>query len=135
MSVGPPYSLAWLAAATRPQLVTRRRGHTLDKSDKKGYEKETLASQDTCLSLTAKRLPHKLGKDAAYGGCVNLFALTSMCCFLGEDRWRRRAKPVPAITLQSDYNQSTIRIHSEYIQSTFRVCDLQDFVYILLQRI
>ena len=48
---------------------------------------------------------------------VKLFALTSMCCFLGEDRWRRRAQPVPAITLQSEYSQSTIRIHSEYIQS------------------
>ena len=65
---------------------------------------------------------------------VKLFALTSMCCFLGEDRWRRRAQPVPAITLQSEYSQSTIRIHSEYIQSTFRVCDLQDFVYIVFQK-
>ena len=63
-----------------------------------------------------------------------LFAPTSVCGLLGDDRWPMLAKPLPAITLQSEYSQSTVRFHSEYIQSTFRVWDLQDFAQFPFQR-
>ena len=72
----------------------------------------------SCLSLTAKRLSHKLVKDAAYGGCASNYLRSPPCVAF----WAKIAGVGErSQCLRSPYSPSTVRVQSEYIQNTFRV--------------
>ena len=112
----PVYSTLTLMAARRHKRSNANRRLLVAR-------RETLASQDTCLNLTAKRLPRKLVKDAARGGgasnyrfCAHLRVWLSgrrSLAYAGE----ATACDHPTVRIQSEYNQITFRVHSEYIQS------------------